>query len=142
MASSIRKAKNIKDLSCSLDSISDGDIADAVDRGLQSTIKDLEILGMSDVICLKFKRINNFVEDRDITEEDSEEESEALADENNITDEVLPEACSCINHTDISKRLRDSNTIQDMLWKLSQLEICHLKEIRPHYYFILKNVLL
>ena len=68
---------------------------------MQSAIKNLEILCMSDVICLKVERINNFVEDRDITEEDSEEESEALADESNITDEVLQEACSSIDNTDI-----------------------------------------
>ena len=57
---------------------------------------------MSDVICLKVERINNFVEDRDITEEGSEEKSEALADESNIIDEVLQEACSSIDNTDIS----------------------------------------
>ena len=91
MISNIHKAKNIQvrrniSFSYSLDSIFDGDIADAVDRGKQSAIKDIEILGMADVLSLMVERIVNLpVEDRNITDEDDEEsESEALAGDINM----------------------------------------------------------
>ena len=62
----------------------DDDIADAVDRGKMSTIKDIELLGKECVLSLTIEAIDDLPdEDRHITDEDSdkESESEALAGE-------------------------------------------------------------
>ena len=49
--------------SYSLDSKSDEYIGDAVDRGKQNAVKDIEILGMADVLSLE---VESLVEDKNI----------------------------------------------------------------------------